>query len=154
MGPRLDLQLILQAAITYKHLICRNVICQPSAIAETRVKQRAFAFKSCWFVRHPAPPPPKVLYLRSLMHPLYTLSLSCPSYSKSNFLSFHMSLVVVMNCGAGNTPRGFEISMFYFLLKLCFIHISKDILPLRALNAKNNVNDIFPESRNVRITKI
>ena len=46
-----------------------------------------------------------------------------------------MSLVVVMNCGAGNALRGFEISMFYFFLKLYFIHISKDILPLRALNA-------------------
>ena len=38
----------------YTHLICRNFICQPSAIAETRVKQRVFAFKSCCFVRHPA----------------------------------------------------------------------------------------------------
>ena len=52
-----------------------------------------------------------------------------------NFLSFHMSLVVVMNCGAGNALRGFEISMSCFFLKLYFIHISKDILPLWAQNA-------------------
>ena len=32
----------------------------------------------------------------------------------ANFLNFHMSLVVVMNCGAGNALHGFEISMFYF----------------------------------------
>ena len=30
----------------------------------------------------------------------------------ANFLSFHMSLVVVVNCGAGNALRGFEIGMF------------------------------------------
>ena len=46
-----------------------------------------------------------------------------------------MSLVVVVNCGAGNALRGFEISMFYFFLKLYSIHISKDILLLRAQNA-------------------
>ena len=46
-----------------------------------------------------------------------------------------MSLVVVMNCGAENAIRGFEISMFYFFFKLYFIHISKVILPLRAENA-------------------
>ena len=38
----------------YSHLICRNFICQPSAVTETRIKQRAFALNSCWFVRHPA----------------------------------------------------------------------------------------------------
>ena len=36
----------------YTHLMCRNFICQTSVIAETRVKQCALAFKSCWFVRH------------------------------------------------------------------------------------------------------
>ena len=46
-----------------------------------------------------------------------------------------MSLVVVVNCGAGNALLGFEISMFYFFLKLYFIHISKEILLLRAQNA-------------------
>ena len=44
-------------------------------------------------------------------HP-YTLSLQYPSYSK--FLSFHMSLVVVMHFGAGNAGNGIEISMFWF----------------------------------------
>ena len=77
--------------------------------------------------------PPKVLYLRSLLHP--PTHLVCNDHPVANFLSFHMSLVVVMNCGAGNALRGSEISMFYFFLKLYFIHISKDILPLRALNA-------------------
>ena len=62
-----------------------------------------------------------------------------------------MILVVVMNCGAGNALRGFEISMFYFFSKFFyFIHISKDILPLRALNAINNVNNTFPESYDVK----
>ena len=68
-----------------------------------------------------APPPPTHLV--------------CNDHLIANFLSFHMSLVVVVNCGAGNALRGFEISMLYFFLKLYFIHISKDILLLRALNA-------------------
>ena len=71
---------------------------------------------------HPPPPPPPT-------------HLVCNDQLIANFLCFHMSLVVVMNCGAGNALRGFEISMFYFFLKLYFIHISKDILPLRALSA-------------------
>ena len=57
--------------------------------------------------------PPKVLYLRSLMYPPPT-HLVCNDHLIANFLSFHMSLVVVMNCGAGNALRGFEISMFIF----------------------------------------
>ena len=32
----------------------------------------------------------------------------------TNFLSFHMSLVVVMHFGAGNALYGIEISMFWF----------------------------------------
>ena len=43
----------------------------------------------------------------------------------ANFLSFHMSRVVVMNYDAGNVLHGFEISMFNFFLKLYFMHISK-----------------------------
>ena len=70
----------------------------------------------------PPPPPPPT-------------HLVCHVHLIANFLSFHMSLVVVVNCGAGNALRGFEISMFYCFLKLYFIHISKDILLLRALNA-------------------
>ena len=31
-----------------------------------------------------------------------------------------MSLVVVVNCGAGNVLLGFEISMFYFFYKTLF----------------------------------
>ena len=84
--------------------------------------------------RRRAANPPKVLYLRSLMHTPPT-NLVCNDHLIANFLSFHMSMVVVMNCGAGNALRGFEISIFYFFLKLYFIHISKDILPRRALNA-------------------
>ena len=38
--------------------------------------------------------------------------LVCHVHLIANFLSFHMSLVVVVNCGAGNALRGFEISMF------------------------------------------
>ena len=38
--------------------------------------------------------------------------LVCYVHLIANFLSFHMSLVVVMNCGAGNALRDFEISIF------------------------------------------
>ena len=92
--------------------------------------------------------PPKVLYLRISMHP--PTHLVCNEHLIANFLSFHMSLVVVMNCGARNALRGFEISMFYFFLKLNFIHIFKDILPLRAQHVISNVNNIFPQSYNVK----
>ena len=51
----------------YTHLIYRNFICQPSAIVETRVKLRANAFKSCWFVRHPA----GISRLLCIDHPLF-----------------------------------------------------------------------------------
>ena len=30
----------------------------------------------------------------------------------ANFLSFQMSLVIVMDCGAGNVPHAFEIILF------------------------------------------
>ena len=61
-----------------------------------------------------------------------------------------MSLVVVVNCGAANALRGFEISMFYFFLKLYFIHISKNILLLRAQNAIQQCKWYFLESRNAK----
>ena len=61
--------------------------------------------------------------------------LVCHVHLIANFLSFHLSLVVVMNCGAGNALRGFEISMFHFFLKLYFVHVSKDILLLWAQKA-------------------
>ena len=61
--------------------------------------------------------------------------LVCHVHLIANFISFYMSLVVVVNSGAGNALRGFEISIFYFFVKLYFIHISKDILLLWALNA-------------------
>ena len=77
--------------------------------------------------------PRKMPYLRSLMQP--PTHLVCNSHLIANFLSFHISLVVVLNCGAGNALRCFEISMFYFFLKLYFLRISKDILLLRAQKA-------------------
>ena len=46
-----------------------------------------------------------------------------------------MSLAAVMDCGAENALRGYEINMFYLIVNFYFIHISKDILPLRAQNA-------------------
>ena len=54
VGPRLgvyavDFTSCYKFWTNHTHLICRNLICQPSAIAITRVKQRAFAFKSCSF---------------------------------------------------------------------------------------------------------
>ena len=59
----------------------------------------------------------------------------CNAHLITNFPSFHMSLVVVMNCGTGNVLHDFEIIMFYFCLKLYFVHISDDSLLLRAQNA-------------------
>ena len=38
--------------------------------------------------------------------------LVCHAYLIANFLSFHISLVVVVNCGAGNALYGLEISTF------------------------------------------
>ena len=32
----------------------------------------------------------------------------------ANFLSCHMSLAVVMNCGVGSVPHGIEIGMFWY----------------------------------------
>ena len=40
--------------------------------------------------------------------------LDCDIHLVANFLSFHMSLVVVMHFGAGNALHGIEISMFWF----------------------------------------
>ena len=42
----------------------------------------------------------------------FNAHLVCNDHLIENFLSFHMSLVVVVNCGAGNALYGFEISMF------------------------------------------
>ena len=47
---------------------------------------------------------------RNLIHT--PTHLVCHAYLKANFLSFHMSLVVVVNYGAGNALHGLEISMF------------------------------------------
>ena len=51
------------------------------------------------------------------------LSFQCPSYRY--LFSFHMILVVVMSCGAGNARHGFEISMFYFSKTLFYTHIQR-----------------------------
>ena len=61
-----------------------------------------------------------------------------------------MSLVVVVNCGAWNAQRGFEISMFYIFPKLYSIHISRDILLLWAQNIIKQCKCYFPKSRNVK----
>ena len=47
---------------------------------------------------------------RNLIHT--PTNLICNTYLIANFLSFHMSLVVVMNYGAGNALHDLEISMF------------------------------------------
>ena len=41
------------------------------------------------------------------------------------FLSFHVSLVVVMHFGAGNVLHGIEISMFWFDQTLFYTHIQR-----------------------------
>ena len=52
--------------------------------------------------------------MKSNSHP-YTLDLQYPYiHLLANFLSFHISLVVVMHFGAGNALHGIEISMFWF----------------------------------------
>ena len=47
---------------------------------------------------------------RNLIHT--PTDLVCYAYLIAIFLSFHMSLVVVVNCGAGNALHGLEVSMF------------------------------------------
>ena len=42
--------------------------------------------------------PPKVLYLRSLIHPHPPTHIVCKAHLTAKFLSFRISLVVVMNC--------------------------------------------------------
>ena len=61
--------------------------------------------------------PKSALFKEILIHS--PTHLVCNAHPIPIFLSFHMSLVVVMNCGAGNY----------------LIHISKDILPPPAQNA-------------------
>ena len=46
--------------------------------------------------------------------------------------------------------RSSEISVFYFFLKLYFMHISKDVLLLQAQNAIKQCKSYFPESLNVK----
>ena len=75
----------------------------------------------------------------SKIHKLWNLThtpthLVCNIHLIANFLSFHMSLVVVMHFGAGNALHGIEKVCFGFI-KLYFIHISKDILLLQAQRA-------------------
>ena len=119
--------------INYKPKICQNATLQSNGMHLNSPSTECWAPCRAASSYRRAANPQKVLYLRSLMHP--PTHLVCNDHLIANFLSFHMSLVVVINCGAGNALRGFEISMFYFFLKLYFIHISKEILPLRALNA-------------------
>ena len=83
--------------------------------------------------------------------------LVCYAHLIANFLGFHMSLVVVVNCGAGNVLHGFEISVFYFFLKLYFIHIFKGILLLWAQNAIKQCEwyiSIKPLCQGLRLCKI
>ena len=77
--------------------------------------------------------PPKVLYLRSLMHPPYTLSLWWPSYRKFSQLSYEPGCSHELWCRKCATWLWNKYVLFF--LKLYSMHISKDILPLRSLNA-------------------
>ena len=61
-----------------------------------------------------------------------------------------MSLVVVMNCGAENALRGFEISMFYFFKNFILYTYPKIYCHCGHLMLWNNVNNTFPESYNVK----
>ena len=54
----------------------------------------------------------KITQLWNLTHT--PTHLICNIHLIANFLSFHMSLVVVMHFGAGNALHGNEISMFWF----------------------------------------
>ena len=61
-----------------------------------------------------------------------------------------MSLVVVMNCGAGKALRGFEISMFYFFLNFILYTYPKIYCHCGHKMLQNNVNNTFPESYNAK----
>ena len=100
---------------------------------------KAAIFKKITIKSHPgfmnrrAANPPKVLYLRSLMHPPYTLSLWWPSYRKFSQLSYEPGCSHELWCRKCATWLWNKYVLFF--LKLYFMHISKDILPLRSLNA-------------------
>ena len=72
--------------------------------------------------------------------------LVCNAHLIANFLSFHMTLVVVMDCDAGSALHGFEINMLYFFLKVYLIPISKIYCCSGRKMPYNNANDTFPES--------
>ena len=59
----------------------------------TLFRRAANLQRSALFKEFNAPPPPP---------PPPTTHLVCNDHLIANFLSFHISLVVVMNCGAGN----------------------------------------------------
>ena len=71
-----------------------EVIILPCLIGERQTPQSAL------FKEFNAPPPPSP-----------PTHLAYNDHLIADFLSFHMSLVVVMNCGAGNALRDFEISI-------------------------------------------
>ena len=58
-------------------------------------------------------------------------------------------MVIVMESGARKALHGFEIIVL-IVLKLYFIHISKDILLWTQNAKKNNATATFPESRYVK----
>ena len=60
--------------------------------------------------RRVAKPPKGALFKEFNAPPIH---LVCNAHLIANFLGSHMSLVVVMNCGAGITLQRFEISMFW-----------------------------------------
>ena len=70
----------------------------------------------------------------NLIHPCPPSHLVYNAHLIPNCLSFHMSLSVVMNCGAGSALHGFKWVCFFFF-KLYFKHISTYTLLLRAQNA-------------------
>ena len=93
-------QLIQQLSVL-KSWVCADVlpsinmvsVCTLFGVIGERQEAQILKFNA------PPPPPP----------PSHSV---CHVHLIANFLSFHMSLVVVVNCGAGNALRGFEISMF------------------------------------------
>ena len=66
--------------------------------------------------------PKKVLYLRSLMHSFYTLSLYWPSYSKFSHLSYEPGCSHELWCRKCATWLWNKYVLFF--IKLYFIHIS------------------------------
>ena len=80
--------------------------------------------------------------------------LVCNIHLIANFLSFHMSLVVVMHFGAGNALHGSKISMFWFYSTLFYIHIQRYTAAAGTETCRTRQTIFFQKAVMSRITRM